>query len=258
MINIIWIYEIILLLVFFVGIFYMVRDIKVIRVFGLELMSLMLCSLFVIMIIGEVFLPIPQYYIKHDGNREVNLNEVLIEETLRAGIEFTEGSFKILDSYGMHFNHLFLCSYVIDGKEEVRFIHLEKDIFGNMKPKYPLEEEFSIITGRDNRDAYYGSYVSDGIFAGYLVTVGYGDDSSNPINFELNQYTISKNPQKNYFMWVDMAREPWKLDLVKFGLYFGFIFIVSRFRNKKKEPVKIYSKWRKGEDIIICIKNASQ
>lgn len=248
----------IFLLVFLVGIFYWVKDIKVIRVFGIELMSLMLWSLFVIMIIGEVFLPIPQYYIKHDGNREINLNEVLMEETLRAGIEFTEGSFKILDSYGMHFNHLFLCSYEIDGKEEVRFIHLEKNIFGNMKPKYALKGKFNVITGRDNRDAYYGSYVSDGIFAEYLVTVGYGDDSSNPINFELDNYTISKNPQKSYFMWVDMAGEPWKLYLVRFGLSMGFIFIVERFKNKKKEPIKIYSKWRKGEDIIICIKNANQ
>lgn len=257
MIDIIWIYALILLLVLFIGIFYKVRDIKVIRVFGLELMSLMLCSLFVIMIIGEIFLPIPQYYIKHDGNKEINLNEVLMEETISAGIEFTEGTFKILDSYAMHFNHLFLCSYEIDGKEEVRFYHLEKNIFGNMKPKYPLGKGFSIITGRDNRDAYYGSYVSDGIFAEYLVTVGYGDNSSNPINFKLNKYTISKNPQKSYFMWVDMAREPWKSDLVKFGLNIGLIFIVSGFLNKNKEPVKIYSKWRKGENIIICIKNAS-
>ena len=138
MINIIWIYALILLLVLFIGIFYKVRDIKVIRVFGLELMSLMLCSLFVIMIIGEIFLPIPQYYIKHEGNKEINLNEVLMEETISAGIEFTEGTFKILDSYAMHFNHLFLCSYEIDGKEEVRFFFFLKNIFGNMKPKYPL------------------------------------------------------------------------------------------------------------------------
>ncbi|NLY43211.1 MAG: hypothetical protein GX066_04425 [Clostridiaceae bacterium] len=213
-------------------------------------------SLIVIFIIGEVFLPMPQYYIKHEGSKKLNLNEVLEEETLRAGIEFDEGSFKILDSYGMHFNHLFLCSYEIDGKEEACFFHFEKNIFGNMKPRYPLKE-INIITGRNNQDDYYRSYVEDGIFAEYLVTVGLGVDSSTSINFESNKYRISKTPQEGYFMWVEMIREPWKSYLVMLILYAGIIFIISRYQNNKIEPVKFYSKWKKGDKIFTCTKNVN-
>lgn len=253
-----WIYLSILLMIFVIGIFYRLKGIKLMRVFGFELLTLLLCLLIVMFIIGEFLLPIPQYYIKHGGNTEVSLNEVLKEETLRAGIKFDEGSFKILDSYGMHFNHLFLSSYEVEGKEEARFIHLEKNIFGNMKPKFPLEEEFNIITRSNSRDDYYNSYVSDGIFAGYLVMVGYGDDSLEPVNFGLNKYRISKSPQDGYFMWVEMAREPWKLDLIKFVLYAGIIFIISKFQNKNREAFKFYSKWEKGDKIFLSIKDASK
>lgn len=254
----VWIYISVLLLILILEVFYIVKKIKVIRVFGFELLSLLFGSLLVILIIGEIIIPIPKYYIKPGEYKETSLNEVLKEETLRAGIEFTDGSFKILDSYGMHFNHLFLCSYEIDGKEEIRFIQLEKNIFGNMKLKYPLEEKFNIITGRNSQDNYYGSVVSDGIFAEYLVTVGYGDDSAGPINFKVNNYTISKNPQKDYFLWVEMSREPWKSALVRLALYTGIILIVARFKNNKKEPIKLYSKWIKGDNIITCTKNVSQ
>lgn len=126
-----------------------------------------------------------------------------------------------------------------------------------MKPKYSLNK-INIITGRTNQDNYYHSYVEDGIFGGYLVTVGLGDDSSESINFRLNKYRISKIPQEGYFMWVEMTREPWKSDLVKFVLYAGTIFVVSRFQSKKREPLKFYSKWKKGDKIFICIKNVSR
>jgi len=252
----VWIYISVLLLIFIFAVYCRIRDIKVIRVFGFELISLLICSLLVLFIICEVFIPMPQYYIKHGGNKGLNLNEVLEEETLRAGIEFDKGSFKILDSYGMDFNHLVFCSYEIDGKEEVRFFHFEKNIFGNMKPKYPLKE-IKIITSRNNQDDYYNSYIKDGIFAEYLVTVGFGADSSESKDFGLNKYTISKTPQKGYFMWVEMVREPWKSGLVKLILYAGVVFLVSRYQNKRIEPVRFYSKWKIGDKIFTCIKNVN-
>lgn len=218
-------------------------------------MVLLISLLLVVFVLGEILLPIPQYYIKHSKNKEVSLNEVLEEELLRAGVEFDKGSFNILESQGMHFNHLFLCSYDMEGKEEARFIHLEKNIFGNMKPKNPLEKEFNIISKSNNPKDYYNSYVADGSFAGYLVTVGYGDKSSEAISYDLNKYKISKSPQEGYFMWVEMARETWKLNLIKFALYGGLLFILSKFQNKKKEPVKIYSRWEKGDKIFRLIKN---
>ena len=76
----------------------------------------------------------------------MSVNEVLEEETFKAEIRFDKGSFKVIESCGMHFNHLFLCSYEIDGKEEVRFYHFEKNIFGNMKLKYPSSEADLITT----------------------------------------------------------------------------------------------------------------
>ena len=250
------IYTSILLLIIVLGILHRVKDIKVIRVCGLEIIRLLLLSLVVLVIIGEAILPMPEYYIKRKG-KELNLNEVLEEETLKAEIRFDKGSFKVIESYGMHFNHLFLCSYEIDGKEEVRFYHFEKNIFGNMKLKNPLSEA-NLITAKSNRVDYYNSYVADGIFAGYLVTVGLGNESSEPINYVLNKYGIAETPQEGYFMWVDMASQPWKPDWVKLVLYAGINYILLKYLKKEKEPLKFYSKWEKGDKIFICTKNGSQ
>ena len=245
-----WIYTAVLLLIVVFGILYRIKDIKVIRVFGFEIMSFLLCFLVVLVIIGEIILPIPDYYVK---GKEINLNEVLEEETLRAGIQFDDGSFKVLESHGMHFNHLFLCSYEIDGEEEVRFYHFEKNLFGNMKLKYPLSEN-NLITDNSNWDDYYNAYVGDGIFTGYLVTVGLGDESSEPGNYGLGKYRITKTPQEGYFMWVEMTKEPWKIDIVEFFLL-GVAILIAAMFGKKREPVKFYENWRKRDRIFTYEKN---
>lgn len=112
-----WIYLLILLSIILLPIIYKFKEIKVIRAFGCELFTILLCALVFTLIIGEVILPMPQYYIKHQGymstddshKRKFSLNKILEEEALKSGIEFDAGSFKIIDSQGMHFNHLFLC-----------------------------------------------------------------------------------------------------------------------------------------------------
>ena len=254
----IWIYISILLLILISQIFYRVKDIKVIRVFGFELIGLLFYLLVLILIIGEVFLPMPKYYIKHgrgefvgDSNiiREITLNEILQEEILKSGIEFDDGSFRILDSHGMHFNHLFLCSYEIDGEEEARIFHLEKNIFGNMKPKRPLNESY-IIPKSNNWDDFYHSYFEDGIFAGYRVVAGFGSPPSTVVNYTLNKYTMERIHPRGYFMWIEMVREPWKSISIKIILYTIFLTIINRFQNKKRESIKFYSKWRKGNRIF--------
>ncbi|MDR7870748.1 MAG: hypothetical protein RIN55_07825 [Tissierellaceae bacterium] len=239
------VYLFLLLIMFFVLIIYRSKDIKAVRVFGFELTQLLVCIFFTIVIIGEFIVPIPQYHIKNKLGEERNLNEVLEEETLRAGIEFDEGSFKVLDSRGMNFNHLFLCSYEIDGEQEVRYYHFEKNIFGHMKLKDPLGD-IDIITNRNNSDDHYRAYVRDGIFGEYMITVGYGDESE-PINYGLNDYIISKTPPKGYFVWVELAQQPWKSNLIEFIILFLIINIISKFQKNKREPVKFYNKWRKWD-----------
>ncbi|MGN9163794.1 hypothetical protein ACTNDY_00720 [Tissierellaceae bacterium HCP3S3_D8] len=259
----VWIYISILLLILIFSIIYRLRDIKAIRVFGLELIGLLFSMFFLMAIVGEIFLPMPQYYIKHGRNKviegrdtveEITLNEILEEEILKSGIEFDDKSLKILDSHGMHFNHLFLCSYKIEGEEEVRIFHFKKNIFGNMKPKYPLNQAY-IISKENNGYDFYHSYVKDGIFAGYLVTAGFGSSSSKLINYKLNKYVMEKIEPDGYFMWIEMVKEPWKSMLVKWILYAALIFIVNRFQNEKREPVRFYSRWRRGDRIFYCIKN---
>lgn len=246
----VWIYIAVLLLIVVLGILYRVKDLKVIRVFGFEIIRFLLCFLIVLVIIGEIILPMPDYYIK---GKEINLNKVLEEETLRAGVQFDDGSFIVLESHGMHFNHLFLSSYEIAGEEEVRFYHYEKNLFGNMKLKYPLSE-INLITDNSNQDDYYSAYVGDGIFRGYLVTVGLGEESSEPRNYGLGKYRITKTPQEGYFMWVEMTREPWKIDIGEFTL-FGLAILISAALGKKREPVKFHEKWRKRDKIFTYEKN---
>lgn len=223
----------------------------VIRVFGFEVIGLLVYLLVLIFIIGEFIIPMPQYYIKHREAKEVTLNEIIEKEVLNSGIKFDDRSFKILDSHGMHFNHLFLCSYEIDGIEEVRFLHFEKNIFGNMKPKYPLNGD-NKIPAKSSRDDFYHAYVKDGIFAGYLVVAGF-DAPSSELIFGLSKYRIEAIHQKGYFMWVEMAKEPWKSELIKFFLYGALVYIISRWQNDKIQPIKFYIKWKKGDKIIKCI-----
>ncbi|HBN83782.1 MAG TPA: hypothetical protein DDZ89_08045 [Clostridiales bacterium] len=58
-------------------------------------------------------------------------------------------------------------------------------------------------------------------------------------------------------MWVDIARQPWKMDF-EFVLYAGINYIILKSLNKDREPLKFYSKWERGDKIFICIKNDSQ
>lgn len=255
----VWIYIFIPLLILIFHVFCKVKDIKSIRVFGLELRILLFFLLVLLLIIGEVFLPMPQYYIKHKLSRNLNginrgltLNEIVEVEVLNSGIEFDDDSFRVLDSYGMHFNHLFLVSYEIDEKEEVRLLHFEKNIFGNMKPKYALDDGNNIISEKDNGDDSYNTYFEDGIFAGYLVAAGFGNDQSQEITIRLDKYRIARTPPKGYFMWIDMVKEPWKSLLVKILIYTTITFTVSRFQNNKIEPIKFYNQWEKGDDVFKC------
>lgn len=243
--GMVWVYLVMSLIMFIVPIIYRAKDLKAIRVFGFELIQSLFILLILILIIGEIIIPLPQYYVKVKKGKEIYLNQVLEEDTLKAGIEFDEGSFKVLDSRGMHFSHLFLCSYEIDKIEEVRYYHYEKNIFGHMKLKDPLDE-IDIITNRRNSDDHYRAYVRDGIFAEYMVTAGYGEESE-PINYGLNKYVISITPQKSYFMWVELVRQPWKSDLVRYALSFLIIYIISKFQRNKREPIKFYHKWRKRD-----------
>lgn len=156
-----------------------IKGIKVVRVFGFELFVSLLMSLCLLVIIMQFILPIPQYYIKQQGKidrnayiAEYSLNKILEDEAHKAGIQLDKGTFKIIESYGLNFNHLFLCTYQVNGEEEARLFHFEKNIFGNMKPKYTLSESTNLIKkSKDNND-YYSDYFEDGIFGGYLLTAG--------------------------------------------------------------------------------------
>lgn len=257
-----WIYLLILLSIILLPIIYKLKEIKVIRVLGCELFTILLFALVFTLIIGEVILPMPQYYIKHQGymstddsdKSKFSLNKILEEEALKSGIEFDAGSFKIIDSHGMHFNHLFLCSYEKDGKQEVRVFHLRKSIFGNMRPKYPFNETYIIPKDSDD-DAFYRTYVEDGIFGGYLVTAGFASENTVLENYQLNNFRMEKiHPSTNYFMWVELVREPWRSELIKIMLLTTFILASGKIVNRNPEPIKFYSKWRMGDKIFQCIK----
>lgn len=230
----------------------------VIRVFGCELFRLLIIVIFLSMMIFAIILPMPQYYIKHQdymgaydyepGSRP-SLNRILEEEAQKSGIRYDKGSFEILDSHGMSFNHLFLCSYRINGTQEVRIFHFEKNIFGNMKPKYPLSQSYIIPKSADEDD-FYRAYVEDGIFGGYLLTAGYASETTVLKNYKLNHFRVDQVHPSNYFMWIELVHEPWKTELVKFILTFLFILVLGTFLNRYRKPVKFYSGWRKGDKIF--------
>lgn len=250
------IYLIILLFILVLSIIYKINDIKSIKIFGFELSFILLSTLLLTFLLGEFILPIPQYYIKHQPSdtsmtkEENSLNNILEEEALKSGIDFDSGSFEINDSYGTHFNHLFLCSYEINGLEEVRLFHFEKNIFGNMKPKHSLNDAF-IITKEDND--FYQTYMEDSILGGYLVTAGFASESTILKNYQLNQFRMGQLHPTSYFLWVELVREPWKSELVKFMLLFLLLLFINRNRDYRK-PIKFYCKWRKGDRIFQCIR----
>jgi hypothetical protein len=257
-----WIYLLIFISLILLLLIYNFGKVKVIRVFGCELLGILLCILALTLLIGEILVPMPQYYIKHQGymsmdtsdRNKFSLNKILEKEALKSGIQFDPGSFRILDSHGMHFNHLFLCSYQVDGKEEVRVVQFEKNIFGNMRPKCPFNEAY-IIPRDGNNDTFYRVYVRDGIFGGYLVTAGFASEDTVLENYQLNNFRMEKiHPSPNYFMWVELVSEPWKFELIKVILLAIFIFISGKIVNQNREPIKFYSKWRIGDKIFQCIK----
>ena len=255
-----WIY--ILYLLFLA--FYMVKilGLRTMRVFGIELFGFLLIVLILTLITIEIVLVMPQYYIKHQAfsdnfepRSKFSLNRILEHEVKKAGIDFDDGSFEILDSHGMSFNHLFLCSYRINGKEEVRILPFEKNIFGDMKPKYPLSETYNMIPQSNNRDDYYYDYVEDGILGGYLVTAGYASENTVVENYQLNHFYIDQIHPSNYFLWVELVKEPWKSELAKFALILLGGYLVSYLNSKNRVPIKFYSRWRKGDKIFQVVKD---
>ena len=238
-----WIYGLIVLLIIVVLLYYRYKDIELVRVFGFDLIKLLFLSLLLILLLGEEVLPMPGYYIK--ARKETSLNQILEEETLKAGIEFEGESFKILDSYGMHFNHLFLASYELEGEEEVRFYHFKKNILGNMKPESFIED-YHIIKKSSEEDNYFNSYVPDGLFGGYLVTAGYGDEDSEPRSYGLGKYRITKTPEEGYFLWVEMAVD----NLLKILILSLIFILVLIYERKNKRTRSFYKKWNRDDGIV--------
>ena len=232
------------------SIFYKIKDIKAIRVFGYELIRLLFYSLVLMFLITEILLPMGQYNIKPSSGV---LNQIIGEKMINSGIEFDSGSFKIIDSHGMNFNHLFLCIYEIEGEEEARIIHFKKNIFGNMKPKDDFNDYY-VISKSTDRDNFHYSYIEDGIFGGYSIVAGFGDSSSEPVKTVLNKNEVVKTQPNGYFMWVELANQPWKSSSIKAILIFIAILIESKYGNRPLETVKFRSKWRKGDRIFRYIK----
>lgn len=252
-----WIY--ILFLMFLAFSILRIIGLRTIRIFGLELFRFLLIVFLLTLITAEIILPIPQYYIKHQAfsdnfepSSKFSLNRILEHEVKDAYIQHDEGSFKILDSHGMSFNHLFLCSYRTGGKEKVRIFHFEKNIFGDMKPKYPLSESY-VIPESDNRDGYYNDYVEDGILGGYLVTAGYAAQNTVVENYQLNHFRMDQIHPSNYFLWVELVKEPWKSGLTRFAMMLFAVFLVSYLNYKNRVPAKFYCRWRKGDKIFQTI-----
>lgn len=255
----VYVYITMILLMVAVVIIYKALKIKVIRVFGFELICILIVIFFVTLIMGEIVLPMPQYYIKHNSNAysygdngKYSLNRILEEETLKSGIKFDQGSFKIIDSHGMNFVHLFLCSYQSNGKEVVRIFEFEKNIFGNMKPKYPLSKSYNIISKSANSDDYYQDYVRDGLFGGYLLTAGYAPGNTEAESYGLHTFTIDIHHPSNYFLWMELVDQPWKTFLAKFATISILSSIYYNRYKQKREPVKFYSRWRAGDKIVQC------
>lgn len=250
---------IILLSVF--SILFLTMEIQAVRVFGFELLRSLLLCFFIIIVTVEIILPIPQYDIKHqpffassEPDSKFSLNRILENEAEESGIRFDPGSFKILDSQGMNFHHLFLCEYQINGKEEVRVFEFQKNFFGNMKPAYPLSEAY-IIPKFGNSDDFYHDYIEDGIFGGYLVTAGYASENTALERHELNRFHMDQLHPSGYFMWIELVDEPWKSELWKFAFFLIAILLGNRFRRKNRLPQKFYTQWRAGDKIFQVIKD---
>lgn len=248
----------ILLFIIVLQIVYRVKIIFI-RVFGFELSTVLIYIFILIYLIGEFILPMPQYYIKHQDNKEIvrdlrfSLNKILEEEVLKSEINFDAGSFKIINSQGMNFNHLFLCSYQINGKEEVRVFIFEKNILGNMKPKYPFGGTNIISKDNDDND-FYKTYVNDGILGEYMIIAGFASEEMVLEDYRLNNFIIEEVHPFNYFMWVELVSEPWKLQFVWLIKVVISGFILGKICNKNLKPIKFYYKWKKGDAIFKCIK----
>lgn len=233
---------------------------KTIRFFGFELFRLLTVVLLISLLAAVFILPIPQYYIKGNGMlpssdeaAAFSLNKILEREAKKAGIEFDEGSFQILDSYGMNLHHLFLCSYRVDGGEDVRVFQFEKNIFGNMKPREPLNKSY-ILQKSSNVDDYYHDYISDGIFGGYLVTAGYAAKNTVLKNYQLNHFYIEQLHPSGYFLWVELADTPWKKYLIQLSLLMAIVLIRNLVMGQKGRTAHMntafYSRWSPGQNVL--------
>lgn len=246
-----WILGLILLILLVISFIYHIKGI-IIRFFGFELTRVLICLVVLALVIGEIILPMPSYYIKHQSGNSTDgrptFNQILEGEVQKAGIRYDEGSFKIMDSRGMNFNHLFLGSYQIDGQEEARVFHFEKNIFGNMRPKYSFDE--APIISKDNS---YRTTVQDGVFGIYMVTVGFASEEKVLRKYILNNFRVDETHQNNYFMWVDLIRQPWK-SLVLAIMVSVFFSMIGDFIRRDRKPIKFYCRWQKGSRIFQCVK----
>ena len=221
--------------------------IRTVRLLGCSILGLWFCAFALTILLGEFILPAPQYYINsRDSRYGGNLNEILEREARNSGIAYEEGSFRILESGSMHLNHLFLCSYRVAGRDELRIFRFEKNIFGNMKPAESFAET---IPQNGNPDHFYRDIVEDGFFGTYLVTAGYAPEGTVWNGSVVNGFRIDAIHLQGYFLVVELANEKWKLDVLQFAILF-LIALIPRIFNKKYEPEKFYTGWKKGEKLL--------
>ncbi|OEF96173.1 hypothetical protein [Desulfuribacillus alkaliarsenatis] len=248
----IWILSLILLIMLVITIIYHVKGINI-RIFGFELIIIFICIAMLVIFIGGVILPMPSYYIKDQSSiseeGKLSFNEILEKEIQKSGIEFDSGSFKIMDSYGMNFNHLFVGSYRVNEKEEARVFHFEKNVFGDMRPKYPFDEAPLIPI-----DNSYRTTIRDGIFGIYMVSVGFNSEESVLIRYLSNGLRVNETHQNKYFISVDLVSQPWKYGIITLLIIVGSN-IIQDFRGRK--PIQVYSKWQKGDDIFQVVKDVN-
>ena len=223
--------------------------IRSIRLLGCDVTGLWLCLFFLAVLLVEFILPAPQYYINaRDPRYGSNLNKILEQEALNAGIDYEEGSFRILESRSLHLQHLFLCSYRVDGSDEARIFHLEKNIFGNMKPAEPFLNAQPIPQDGDP-EHFYRSFVNDGFFGTYLVTAGYAPADTVWDGRVVNGFYIEAIHLQGHFLIVELIEESWKKSAVRLLLYF-LILLIGRIFHKKYKAEKFYTGWKKGDKLF--------
>ncbi|HWR23135.1 MAG TPA: hypothetical protein VN366_06590 [Feifaniaceae bacterium] len=243
----IWVYLAWLVILLLTIPFYKKYRVRTMRLLGCSVIGLWVCVFSLAVLLGEFVLPAPQYYISaRDARYGGSLNEILEREARNSGIAYEEGSFRILESGSMHLNHLFLCSYRVAGRDELRIFRLEKNIFGNMKPAEPFAET---VPQDGNPDHFYRDIVEDGFFGTYLVTAGYAPEGTVWNGRVADAFYFDAIHLQGHFLVMELANEKWKLDVLQFAILF-LIALIPRVFNKKYEPERFYTGWKKGEKLF--------